>query len=101
MSSYPLEKDLGAIGELLSIATPVALAELDPTTASRLQGRIPIERLRSLSPSAAVGIRSKSRESAASSDGGGVMVEEKSEQAVMADVEAGVVTRLDERELRS
>ncbi|EUC42545.1 hypothetical protein COCMIDRAFT_103211 [Bipolaris oryzae ATCC 44560] len=100
MSSYPLDKDLGAIGELLSIATPVALAELDPTAASRLQGRIPVERLRSLSPPAALGSRSKSRESAASSDGGGVMVEEKSEQAVKADVEAGVVTRLDERELR-
>lgn len=99
MSSYPLDKDLGAIGELLSIATPVALAELDPTAASRLQGRISIERLRSLSPPAVLGSRSKSRESAASSDGG-VMVEEKSEQAVRADVEAGVVTRLDERELR-
>jgi hypothetical protein len=70
-SYSPLDKDLGAVGELLSIATPVAIAELDPTAASRMQKRIPIERLRSLSPT-----RSDRPESRASSDGG-VMVEEK------------------------
>lgn len=80
-SAYPLDKNLGAIGELLSIATPIAVAELDPTTASRLQSRVPVERLRSLSPPARAASRSRSRNSQGSSDGG-VMVEEKSEAAL-------------------
>jgi hypothetical protein len=67
------EKELGAVQDLLSIATPVAIAELDPTAASRLQKRLPVERLRSLSPKSPKGERPGSR---ASSDGG-VMVEEK------------------------
>lgn len=72
-----MKGELTAVGELLSIATPVAIAELDPTAASRLQQRLPIERLRSLSPR-----RSGERErpeSSGGSDGGmsGVMVEEK------------------------
>jgi hypothetical protein len=97
-SSYPLDKDLGAIGELLSIATPIAIAELDPTAASRLQSRVPVERLRSLSPPRAES-RSRSRESRVSSDGG-VMVEEKSEQALRVEMEAGLARRLDGGELR-
>ncbi|KAH5139488.1 hypothetical protein HBI56_226600 [Parastagonospora nodorum] len=70
-----MDKDLGAVGELLSIATPVAIAELDPTAASRLQKRIPVERLRSLSPSGSDG----GSEGRPGSSGGrsGVMVEEK------------------------
>lgn len=71
-----MDTDLGAVGELLSIATPVAIAELDPTAASRLQKRLPIERLRSLSPTRSDDGGSNRRPS---SDGGmsGVMVEEK------------------------
>ncbi|KAF3045081.1 Guanine nucleotide exchange factor lte1 [Didymella heteroderae] len=66
-------KDLGAIGELMSIATPVALAEIEPTAASRLQRRIPQERLKSLSPTRSDG------SGRPSSDGGmsGVMVDER------------------------
>jgi hypothetical protein len=67
-----MDKDLGAVGELLSIATPVAIAELDPTAASRLQNRVPVERLRSLSPKGREGSRPRSE---AGSEG--VMVEEK------------------------
>ncbi|KAF2195270.1 hypothetical protein K469DRAFT_649019 [Zopfia rhizophila CBS 207.26] len=67
--------DLGAVGELLSLATPVALAEADPTAASRLQQRLPLERLRSLSPTRSEGRPGSGR---TSGDGGsGVMVEEK------------------------
>lgn len=71
----PSTKELGAVGELLSIATPVAIAELDPTAASKLQQRVPIERLRSLSPTRSEG-RSSGRGSSDGGDGG-VMVEEK------------------------
>jgi hypothetical protein len=60
------EEKLGAVGKLVGIATPVAIAELDPTAASRLQKRGHV----ALSPK---GERPHSR---ASSDGG-VMVEEK------------------------
>lgn len=68
-------KDLGAIGELMSIATPVALAEIEPTAASRLQRRIPVERLKSLSPTRS----DKSGGGRPSSDGAasGVMVDER------------------------
>lgn len=80
--------DLGAVGELLSIATPVAIAELDPTAASKLHSRLPIQqqqrqqqqRSSSLSPSparnyheAGTSGRRPSSEGAMS----GVMVEEK------------------------
>jgi hypothetical protein len=70
-----MDKDLGAVGELLSIATPVAIAELDPTGASRLQKRVPIERLRSLSPTRSDG--GSDDRSASSGGRSGVMVEEK------------------------
>jgi hypothetical protein len=68
------EKELGAVQELLSIATPVAIAELDPTAASRLQKRVPVERLWSLTP--------KERPASRASSDGGVMVEEEQQQAV-------------------
>jgi hypothetical protein len=70
-----LGKDLGAIGELMSIATPVALAEIEPAAASRLQRRIPAARLKSLSPTRS----DRSGSGRPSSDGGasGVMVDEK------------------------
>lgn len=71
-----LGKDLGAIGELMSIATPIALAEIEPEAASRLQRRIPVGRLKSLSPTRSDRSASGGR---ASSDGGasGVMVDER------------------------
>ncbi|KAF9696293.1 hypothetical protein EKO04_005551 [Ascochyta lentis] len=68
-------KDMGAIAELMSIATPVALAEIEPTAASRLQRRIPAERLKSLSPTRSdrSGSGRPSSEGAAS----GVMIDER------------------------
>ena len=69
-------KELTAVGELLAIATPVAIAELDPTAASKMQKRIPIERLRSLSPTRSEGGGSAGRP-ASSGGNSGVMVEEK------------------------
>jgi hypothetical protein len=65
------EKELSAVGELLSIATPVVIAELNPVAASRLQRRVPVERLRSLSPTG------RDRPTSRGSSDGGVMVEEK------------------------
>ncbi|KAF1832428.1 hypothetical protein BDW02DRAFT_529930 [Decorospora gaudefroyi] len=67
----PLDKEFGAVGELLSIATPVAIAELDPRAATRLLKRVPrSRRFRSLSP--------KRSASHGHADGhGGVMVEEQ------------------------
>ncbi|KAF1939585.1 hypothetical protein EJ02DRAFT_381455 [Clathrospora elynae] len=69
-----MDRELGALGELLSIATPVAIAEMDPVAASRLQRRIPIERLRSVSLT-----RSDQRPTSSGrpSSDGGIMVEEK------------------------
>lgn len=68
-------KELSAIAELMSIATPVALAEIEPTAASRLQRRIPVARLKSLSPTRS----DKSGSGRPSSDGGtsGIMVDER------------------------
>lgn len=68
-------KDLGAIAELMSIATPVALAEIEPTAASRLQRRIPVARLKSLSPTRS----DRSGSGRPSSDGGGsgIMIDER------------------------
>jgi hypothetical protein len=42
-------KDSSAVRELLTIATPVAIAELNPSASSRLQNRTPIERAKRLS----------------------------------------------------
>lgn len=71
-------QDLGAVAELLSIATPVAVAELDPTAASRVAAAMPMHRPRSLSPVHGEGGRPTTSSSGRpSSDGGGVMVEEK------------------------
>jgi hypothetical protein len=67
-----MDKDLGAVGELLNVATPVAIAEFDPRAARRLQMRVPVERLRSLSPRGRSG-----RASSRASSSGGVAVEEK------------------------
>ncbi|KAF2001423.1 hypothetical protein P154DRAFT_553688 [Amniculicola lignicola CBS 123094] len=73
-------QDLGAVGELLSLATPIALADGDPTAASRMQKRLPFDRLRSLSPTRSDGGRASS--GGRTSDGGsGVMVEEKEERS--------------------
>tara|TARA_R110002003_G_scaffold63_5_gene5819 strand:+ start:10065 stop:10700 length:636 start_codon:yes stop_codon:yes gene_type:complete len=71
-----MTKDLGAVGKLLSIATPVAIAELEPTAASKMQSSIPIERLRSLSPTRSEGAGSTGRPNS-SAGNSGVMVEEK------------------------
>jgi hypothetical protein len=75
-------KHLGAVRELLTIATPVALAEIEPTAASRLQMRIPAARLRSLSPPGSEATKrwsggSAGRQSGSEGRGSGVMVEEK------------------------
>ncbi|KAF2819489.1 hypothetical protein CC86DRAFT_374982 [Ophiobolus disseminans] len=70
------DKELTAVGELIGIATPVAIAELDPTAASKMQKRIPIERFRSLSPTRSDGGGSPGRP-ASSGGNSGVMVEEK------------------------
>ena len=74
-----IPNDLGAVGELLSLATPIALADADPTAASRFRQRLPLDRLRSLSPT-----RSESSSARPGSGGrdsadgaSGVMVEEK------------------------
>ncbi|ORY01338.1 hypothetical protein BCR34DRAFT_546370 [Clohesyomyces aquaticus] len=74
LEAADISQNLGAVGELLSLATPVAMADGDPTAASRLRQRLPMERLRSLSPT-----RSEVRPgSSGSGDGGsGIMVEEK------------------------
>lgn len=79
-SPSSLKQPLGAVGELLSIATPVAIAELDPTAASRLQERVPVNRLRSLSPTYSDGGSSGGRRMSGGrrpSSDAGVMVEEK------------------------
>ncbi|KAG9389349.1 CorA Mg2+ and Co2+ transporter [Pyrenophora tritici-repentis] len=70
------EKDPGVVRELLHTATPVGIAAMDPTAASRLQKLVPPERLRSLSPKADK--RSASAGSRVSSDGGIMVEEEKS-----------------------
>ncbi|KAF2200564.1 hypothetical protein GQ43DRAFT_472593 [Delitschia confertaspora ATCC 74209] len=76
-------EELGAVKKLLSLATPLALAEADPTAASRLQNKIPLEQLRSLSPSRSNSGRrpgsgqGRTSADAGSSGGSGVMVEEK------------------------
>jgi hypothetical protein len=67
-----MDKDLGAVGELLSVATPVAIAEFDPRAARCLQMRVPVDRLRSSSPRGRAG-----RASSRPSSSGGVVVAEK------------------------
>ncbi|KAH7118817.1 hypothetical protein B0J11DRAFT_77552 [Dendryphion nanum] len=70
-------QDFGAIGELLAVSTPLALADADPTAASRIGKRVAVERLRSLSPTTSDG--GSGRWGGRTSPGSGVMVEEKSE----------------------
>lgn len=69
-------KEMPAVEELIGVATPVALAELDPTAASKMQQRMPIEKFRSLSPARSEGGTSEGRP-ASSGGNSGVMVEEK------------------------
>jgi hypothetical protein len=73
-----MPQDVGAVGELLHLATPVAMADGDPTAASRLGSRLPFERLRSLSPSRSSGGRPGSGRTSGDA-GSGLMVDEKSE----------------------
>lgn len=75
-AQIPYPQDLGAIGELLAVSTPLALADADPTAASRIGKRVALERLRSLSPTRSDGSPGRSGRTSPSS---GVMVEEKSE----------------------
>lgn len=71
-------EDPGAVGELLQLTTPIAIADADPTAASRMRDRFTLSRLRSLSPSRSDG--GKPGSGRTSADGGsGVMIEEKSE----------------------
>ncbi|KAF2787082.1 hypothetical protein K505DRAFT_288572 [Melanomma pulvis-pyrius CBS 109.77] len=68
--------ELSAVGELLSLATPIALADGDPTAASGFRQRVPFDRLRSLSPTRGEDGRPSSGRT--SGDGtSGVMIEEK------------------------
>jgi hypothetical protein len=85
LESAAFERDLGAVGELLSLATPVGIAEVAPGAASRIQRNIPLRRLRSLSPtrsdggiaSASGSMRPGSGVGRPASGGGsGVMVDE-------------------------
>ncbi|KAF2711416.1 hypothetical protein K504DRAFT_465173 [Pleomassaria siparia CBS 279.74] len=82
-------KDLGAVGELLSLATPIALADADPMAATRFRQRLPLGRFRSLSPTWSEG-RPGSEDGGGGGGGGGtggrrsqgdvsegIMVEEK------------------------
>ncbi|KAF2878151.1 hypothetical protein BDV95DRAFT_663363 [Massariosphaeria phaeospora] len=73
-SAFDVKDDLGAVGALLTLATPIALADADPTAASRLQRRYP-----SLSPTRSDDGRP------GSSRASGVMVDEKSEDGGSAD----------------
>lgn len=70
-----LNTELGAIGELLSLATPIAMADGEPTAASRIGANVPVGRLRSLSPTRSDDGRPSSRQT--SGGGSGIMVEEK------------------------
>ncbi|KAF2746894.1 hypothetical protein M011DRAFT_519517 [Sporormia fimetaria CBS 119925] len=69
----------GAVAELARIATPIALAEADPTAASRMR-RFP--RFGSLSPPPRRSDRSGSLGRVSEEVGGEVMVEEKSEDEI-------------------
>ncbi|KAF2807640.1 uncharacterized protein BDZ99DRAFT_61992 [Mytilinidion resinicola] len=88
LESAAFDADLGAVGELLSLATPVAMAEVDPGAATRIGRSIPLKRLRSLSPTRSDdGIRSGSGSgsgrpasfgrSASGGGASGVMVDER------------------------
>jgi Mg2+ and Co2+ transporter CorA len=93
IDSLPLTNDpkhFSAVEELVQVSAPVALAEADPTAASRLRHRLPLDRLRSLSPTRSEGGRPKSGGSG-KSDGGesAVMVEEKGEDDRSGDERSG------------
>jgi Mg2+ and Co2+ transporter CorA len=84
MDRMAAEQEMGAVGELLQVATPVALADGGPMAASGVGERIVLERLRSLSPMRSEGAilgsgRGGSRRVGGDGDGGnGVMFEERS-----------------------
>ncbi|KAF1963386.1 hypothetical protein CC80DRAFT_521428 [Byssothecium circinans] len=69
---------MGAVAELVNLATPVAAADGDPTAASRIRRRNLLGKFRSLSPAGSERRpNSASRESSDGRPGSGVMVEEK------------------------
>ena len=81
VTEFEAGQNLSAVQELLALATPIAQAEAEPTAASQWLRRVPLDRLRSLSPTGSRGSGSGtggggggSSLDAASS---GVMVEEK------------------------
>jgi len=80
---------LNTVAEGLSMATPVALADGDPTAASRLRKRVPLGRWRSGSPRRSEERVEKREGSSEGRPGSGVMVEEKSEDERSGD-EAGL-----------
>ncbi|KAF2115493.1 hypothetical protein BDV96DRAFT_81257 [Lophiotrema nucula] len=82
-----IQPDLGALGELLSLATPLAMADADPAAAARLQKRTPLERFRSLSPTRSAKSEAGRPSTGRKSDDGnsGVMVDEKSEDEKSGD----------------
>jgi hypothetical protein len=88
LESAAINQDLGAVGELLNLATPIGLAGGDPTAASRIRHRLPLGRFRSLSPSRS-DLRMSGIMNMEKSGGGegvsGVMVEEKGEDEVGED----------------
>jgi len=94
-------QELGAVAELLRAATPVAVAELDPTAASRMAATMPTEGSRGLRPA-------RSRETRPGSSGrpssdGGVMVEEEkgaSEDERSGDEEVAAGAAVEERKTR-
>jgi hypothetical protein len=88
-----VQKELSAFGQLVSIATPVAMAELDPTAASQLRTSSVTKRVTSLSPT-----RSDAGSGGRTSSEGrtsGLMVEEKGGSEDERSGDEGGGTRLD------
>jgi Mg2+ and Co2+ transporter CorA len=67
------DNDFGAVGELVQVSTPVAVAEAEPIAVHRFRGRSPMARLRRLSP-----VELELREASAD-EASGIMVDEKSD----------------------
>ena len=90
----PERSAVGAVAELLGVATPVAMAGTDPAAAKRLGERLPLEKFEGLRKKTGTGFvagvesRMGMPEIAeVSGEDGGVMVEEKSEDEVGGDDE--------------
>jgi hypothetical protein len=83
------------VAEGIGMATPIALAEGDPTAASRLRKRVPLGRWRSASPKRSEEGPESRAGSSEGRPGSGVMVEEKSEDERSGDEAAG--GRMEER----